>query len=558
MMTPSSKSEPELETLPAKSGPPEIPDPTSPDAPTDVDVVSESPAGVASTTKVVVTETQPAADTEPVTGTETVTGTGPAAEAEPVTGAPPAAEAESTTPTTKLPVDEPSPEVAPTTEVPVTVGEPVGADVTTPSEPVPVEETEPRAPNQVTTPAAATGPTAFTTPAKAAPTEATPTGTTPTGATPTGATAQADAEAQAEAAEDRGGDDADDEDTDEDTDYEVLGSEPSNRFPTIVPLIGALLGLTALAALMVVAFALPAVKSAPRDLPIGVAGSAEINTQLRELFSKNFNNAFTVTSFSEEDDLRAAIEDKELYGGLSVTESSVTMLVSSAASPAAAQTLSQVANTLSQGGSNQIPVVDVVPLPKEDPRGDGLAAANLPIVIAAILPALVLIPIYRRRVGTQVGVAVGASVLIGLGLAAVLDYVVGSTAGSNFLLVSIGLMAGVLATSLVLLGLHSVAGRIGAGVGVALLVLLAAPLTGLATAPEWLPQPWGTVGQFLPPGANATLLRSTAYFDGLGWRDATVVLAVWALIGLILLGAGALLKQNAAPAKEAEPEPAAV
>jgi hypothetical protein len=338
-------------------------------------------------------------------------------------------------------------------------------------------------------------------------------------------------------------DSADEADTDEDEDdyEEILGSEPSDRFPTLIPLIGSLFGLTAIAALILVAFALPAVKSEPNKLPIGVSGTAEFQSQVRTALTKEGLAPFKVTGYNEERQLREAILDRKVYGGLALGDSSLTMLVSSGGSPVAAQTLSSLANSLVQGG---IQVTDLTTLPKSDPRGDGLAAANLPLVIAAILPALILIPLYRRRTAAQLGVTVGASVLIGLGLSAVLSLALGSTEDSNFLLVSAGLAGGVLATSVLLLGLFAVAGRVGAGVGAALLVLFAAPLSGLSTAPEWLPSPWGTIGQLLPPGANATLLRSTAYFDGSGGFRPVLVLGLWTLIGLLLVGLGLLLKSR--------------
>ncbi len=68
--------------------------------------------------------------------------------------------------------------------------------------------------------------------------------------------------------------------------------------------------------------------------------------------------------------------------------------------------------------------------------------------------------------------------------------------------------------------------------------LVGNPLSAVASAPELLPQPWGRLGQFLPPGAGATLLRSTAYFDGAGGTTAAWTLAGWALAGIVLLMIG--------------------
>jgi len=71
-----------------------------------------------------------------------------------------------------------------------------------------------------------------------------------------------------------------------------------------------------------------------------------------------------------------------------------------------------------------------------------------------------------------------------------------------------------------------------------LVFVIGNPLSGLASAPELLPQPWGAIGQFLPPGAGATLLRSVAFFDGAGGAVALWTLAAWTVAGLALVAVG--------------------
>ena len=72
----------------------------------------------------------------------------------------------------------------------------------------------------------------------------------------------------------------------------------------------------------------------------------------------------------------------------------------------------------------------------------------------------------------------------------------------------------------------SLFGRVGLAVGALLALLLGNPLSGLNSAPELLPRGWGELGQLLPQGANATLLRSTAFFSGAGATTAVVVLSM--------------------------------
>jgi len=81
-------------------------------------------------------------------------------------------------------------------------------------------------------------------------------------------------------------------------------------------------------------------------------------------------------------------------------------------------------------------------------------------------------------------------------------------------------------------------------------------LSGIAAAPELLPQPWGAVGQWLPIGAGGTLLRSAAYFDGHGGLFAGAVLTTYAIVGLllVLIGRSRLVGKTDRSPVEAAPE----
>jgi len=81
------------------------------------------------------------------------------------------------------------------------------------------------------------------------------------------------------------------------------------------------------------------------------------------------------------------------------------------------------------------------------------------------------------------------------------------------------------------------------------MVLLGNPLSGAASAPELLPQPWGAIGQVLPPGAGVTLLRSTSFFDG-----AAATGPLWILLGWFVAGCALILaaqRRVTRPAAEA-------
>jgi hypothetical protein len=67
------------------------------------------------------------------------------------------------------------------------------------------------------------------------------------------------------------------------------------------------------------------------------------------------------------------------------------------------------------------------------------------------------------------------------------------------------------------------------------MMVLGNPLSGITSAAEMLPRPWGQAGQWLPPGAGSTLLRPVAYFGGARSGGLWATLAIWAAAGLTLI-----------------------
>ena len=85
-------------------------------------------------------------------------------------------------------------------------------------------------------------------------------------------------------------------------------------------------------------------------------------------------------------------------------------------------------------------------------------------------------------------------------------------------------------------------------------MLFAVPLASAATPVEFLPTPWGAVGQWFPPGAAATLLRDLSYFPAADSVFPWLVLAGWAVAGVLLALAGRALDRPAASMNEVDDE----
>jgi hypothetical protein len=310
-------------------------------------------------------------------------------------------------------------------------------------------------------------------------------------------------------------------------------ASPVHEPPAAVRATGIMVALMAVLAILAIAFALPAVKSKPHDIPIGAAGPMAASGQVEENLKQHAPGAFTVTFYPGEAALRDAIRNRDVYGGISFRADGPLLLTATGASPMVAQMLTQLGTGMAQQTGRPLHTEDLAPPTAADPRGAGIAASALPITLAGLLPAIALVLLLRREVWTRLVAAVVFAAGAGLTIAALLFYVFGSI-DRNLWGVAAGLTLGLLAAGLSMLGLGSLFGRAGLVAGGVLAMVVGNPLSGLTSAPEMLPAGWGTLGQWLPQGATATLLRSTAFFDGAGAATAIAVLICWVIAGTTL------------------------
>ncbi|XVU24821.1 hypothetical protein ACQPZJ_47740 [Actinoplanes sp. CA-054009] len=307
------------------------------------------------------------------------------------------------------------------------------------------------------------------------------------------------------------------------------------------------IAVVAVQALLVPLFAAPAADLAPRDLPIAVAGPPAVAVRLES----GHPGAFEITTVAGAAAADAAIRDRDVYGAVIVTAAGPEIHVASGASPAVATLLSQAA------GADAV-VKDIVPLDADDPRGTGFGAAFLPLAITSMIAGILVFALLKRRTARIAGLlAYGA--LSGLGAAAVQQFWLGIVPG-DYLAVSGALGLFALGLSAAVAGLAALLGEAGVGLGALAFFLVGNAISGIAAAPEMLPQPWGAVGQWLPIGAGGSLLRSASYFDGAGASFPVAVLTAYAIGGLILvlIGRKRLGTAGAEVVEEtvASPEPA--
>ncbi len=352
-----------------------------------------------------------------------------------------------------------------------------------------------------------------------------------------------------------------------------LAAHPPWRQLTIIAVL-----LPLMIVLAVLAFAWPAARIAPRGLPVGIVGAGTASERALAGLNRSEPGGFDVRRYPDQASARAAIRDRDIYGAFVIGPGAardsggaagtgpgaardsggaagdgpggVTVLEASAASPSVAQLLSTVGQDLGRsagapaqaGGATshtvQVRDLDVVPLPAGDPRGLVLPSALLPLTICGVIMAAVIgLVLAFRPAWRQIMALIVVSATAGLGayliaqgfLGALPHHAVATWAALSLILLAIGS-----ATA----GLIALIGAGGLGLSILAMIFVGNPFSGATSAPELLPAPVGAIGQWLPPGAGANLLRSTAYFGGHGAGVHLTVLLVWIAAGLAAIALG--------------------
>ncbi|WP_329444429.1 ABC transporter permease [Streptomyces canus] len=303
-----------------------------------------------------------------------------------------------------------------------------------------------------------------------------------------------------------------------------------------------------LAALALWAFAWPAARTAPRDLPLGVAGPATATAQMEKQLRQH-EGAFEIHRYADEAAARAAIEDRAVYGAVVATTQGPELLTASAASPVVAQLLQQAVAGPAAASGTEVRTVDVVPTPASDPRGATLSSSVLPLALAGII-AGAMVTLHGLRGFRTVTALVLSAALVGAVGAALAHSWLGVLTGNWWAEAGTFALSS-LAVSAAVAGLAALLGYAGIGVVALVVMFLGNPFSGAASAPQLLPDPVGRIGQWLPPGASATLLRSVSFFDGATATGPVLTLTWWAALGL-----GAVILGNALKARTRGTTPA--
>jgi hypothetical protein len=308
--------------------------------------------------------------------------------------------------------------------------------------------------------------------------------------------------------------------------------------PKVAPTRAVLAGLTAAtllafawSALLLWAFGAPA----PRDLRIGVAAPAAVVQRLDAQLAQRAPGAFDVVRYAAPADLRAAVERRDVAGGLALTpQGPGQVLVAGGNGAVSAQAVrATLAGALAAQG-RPAEVVDLAPLA----RGAS-GAAPFFVSMAALLAALlggaaVALLGGRLGLGRQLAALIALAGAVAATVAWVATKLTDALPDRFWALLGLAALF-VGAIALCVAGLVRLAGAAGIGLAAALFIVVGLPASGTVFGPSFIPPGLAAVGWTLPLTHAVEAVRSAAYFPDASLLANVAALGGWALAGLALL-----------------------
>lgn len=308
----------------------------------------------------------------------------------------------------------------------------------------------------------------------------------------------------------------------------------------------------------VLAFTWPSVTSTVQHIPVAVAGTGPQADAVAKQLEQAAGAQLTVTRVDARGDALSLLKSRDAFGAVVVVGDAASagpeVLVAGANGTTVTQVMTAVAGQIQVALTKQltaqgvrqaqvpmVPVTDLVPFASTDQRGAGLSALAFPLVIGGVIGGVVftlfVAGVWRRLIGVT-----AYAVASGIVVVAIAQHWFGILQGDA---IANGLAIGssTLAIGGLVVGITALLGPRGIAIGAALALLIGNPMSGATQPRQFLPDPWGAVGQWFAPGASATLLRDLSYFRDAATIFPWLVLAGWVALGVVLVAAGRFRSQ---------------
>ncbi|GAA2908302.1 DUF3533 domain-containing protein [Streptomyces thioluteus] len=292
----------------------------------------------------------------------------------------------------------------------------------------------------------------------------------------------------------------------------------------------------------------------PTDIRLGVVAPQQARASLVERLGALPGGPLDPSA--EDDAERAAlrIRARELDAALVVDPRGTTdtLLVAGGAGASLAQAAEAVVGRAEAAEHRKVRISDIAPAAAGDARGltsfylvvgwcvGGYLCAAIIAISAGARPA------NPRRAVIRLGALAVYAAAAGLLGAVITGPVLDALPAGIAPLWGLGTLV-VFAVAALTLALQGLAGVVGIGLAIAIVVVLGNPSAGGAYPYPLLPPFWRAIGPALPPGAGTWSARSLAYFDGNALTGPLLVLSAWAVAGALVALGCAVFRERKRP-----------
>ncbi|MER5784337.1 DUF3533 domain-containing protein [Streptomyces mobaraensis] len=289
----------------------------------------------------------------------------------------------------------------------------------------------------------------------------------------------------------------------------------------------------------------------PQDIRLGVVAPRQVAGSLAERLGRLPGDPLEPEVKAGRAAAERGLRERDLDAALVVDPGGTedTLLVASGAGASLAQAAEAVVTRAEAAEHRTVRTVDVAPAAAGDSRG--LTSFYLVVgwCVGGYLCAAILAisagarPANPHRAVIRLAALAAYAAVSGLLGAIVTGPVLDALPAGIAPLWGLGALV-VFAVGALTLALQSLAGVVGIGLAIAIVVVLGNPSAGGAYPYPLLPPFWRAIGPALPPGAGTWSARSLAYFDGNALTCPLLVLSAWAVAGAAVTWVGAIIRER--------------
>ncbi|MFI0482750.1 ABC transporter permease [Actinomadura sp. 9N215] len=287
----------------------------------------------------------------------------------------------------------------------------------------------------------------------------------------------------------------------------------------------------------------------PHEVPVAVVAPRNAVDRLGTMMDAKADGAFDLKAYGDEKKARDALLERDVDAvfvprqsasgqsgaGQGAAQGGAKLILAGANGKIEQAALTTAFHGVGQATGQQVAVEDVRPLPADDNNGVSAIFFVITTVIPAVILAVMLAVVAPKAgAGQRTALLAAGSLAVGGVNAWVAAGLTGALTGAPLELWGLAALL-VFAVGSFAAGALRVAGPPALALAVLLFIPIGVPASGGPIGPQFIPQWFAAIGDWLPVAAAIDAVRNTVYFDGNATGGPLLVLALWAVAGIALV-----------------------